>query len=121
MTVIFQLISGRKLATLGLLWLLLILGCAVFAPLIAPFDPLEIDPVSRLSEPGGSYLFGTDHFGRDTLSRCIYGARMALIIGLGSVTVSLVFGGLIGMLSAYFTRLGMVLMRVVDVAMAFPA
>ncbi|PCH80896.1 MAG: peptide ABC transporter permease [Hyphomicrobiales bacterium] len=121
MTVIFQLISGRKLATLGLFWLLLILACAVFAPLIAPFDPLEIDPVSRLSEPGGSYLFGTDHFGRDTLSRCIYGARMALIIGLGSVTISLVFGGLIGMISAYFTRVGMVLMRVVDVAMAFPA
>lgn len=118
---IFSPFNGRILAFLGLAWLLLIGFCAVAAPLIAPFDPLEIDPVARLSEPGSRYIFGTDHFGRDTFSRCIYGARMALIIGLGTVVVSLTFGGLIGMLSAYFTRLGHVLMRMVDVLMAFPA
>ena len=112
---------GRTLALIGLIWLIFVLFAAVFAQFLAPFDPLEIDPIVRLSEPGGDYLFGTDHFGRDTLSRCIYGARMALLIGLGAVVVSLTAGGLIGMLSAYFTRLGHVLMRVVDVLMAFPA
>ena len=111
----------RILASMGLAWLVIVGFCAVTAPLIAPYDPLEIDPSMRLTEPGWQYLFGTDHFGRDTLSRCIFGARMALIIGLGTVLVSLSLGGLIGMLSAYFTRLGHLLMRIVDILMAFPA
>ncbi len=115
------LFRGRIMALLGLVWLLLIVFSALAAPLISPFDPLAINPLARLSEPGGAFLFGTDHFGRDTFSRCIYGARMALLIGLGTVLVSLTLGGLIGMLSAYFTRLGNVLMRGVDVLMAFPA
>lgn len=113
--------AGRKLATAGFIWLCLIVVAAIIAPLIAPFDPLEIDPVGRLAEPGWPNLFGTDHFGRDTFSRAIFGARMTVIIGVGSVIVALVFGGLIGMLSAYFTRLGHFLMRGVDVLMAFPA
>jgi len=118
---LFNPYSGRRLAFLGLVWLIFILICALAAPLLAPFDPLAIAPVDRLSEPGESYWFGTDNFGRDTLSRCIYGARMALVIGLGTVAVSLTAGSLIGMLSAYFTRLGHVLMRMIDVLMAFPA
>ena len=113
--------AGRKLATAGFIWLCLIALAAIIAPLIAPFDPLEIDPVGRLAEPGWPNLFGTDHFGRDTFSRAIYGARMTVIIGVGSVIVALVAGGAIGMLSAYFTRLGHFLMRGVDVLMAFPA
>jgi peptide/nickel transport system permease protein len=112
---------GRKLAIAGFVWLCLIALSAIIAPLIAPFDPLEIDPVGRLAEPGWTNLFGTDHFGRDTFSRAIYGARMAVIIGGGSVIVALIAGGAIGMLSAYFTRLGHFLMRGVDVLMAFPA
>lgn len=113
--------SGRKLATIGLIWLCLVALAAIFAPLLAPFDPYVIDPVARLSEPGLPYLFGTDHFGRDTFSRAIYGARMTVVIGAGSVIVALLTGGLIGMLSAYFPRLGAVLMRGIDVLMAFPA
>lgn len=113
--------KGRILATIGFIWLLLVVLTAIAAPLIAPFDPLEIDPVARLSEPGLPYLFGTDHFGRDSFSRAIYGARMTVFIGLGSVIVALLTGGVVGMLSAYFTRLGHFLMRGVDVLMAFPA
>ena len=113
--------KGRKLATVGFIWLCLIALAAIAAPLIAPFDPLEIDPVGRLTKPGWPNLFGTDHFGRDTFSRAIYGARMTVIIGMGSVIVALVAGGAVGMLSAYFTRLGHFLMRGVDVLMAFPA
>jgi len=114
-------LRGRKLASLGAIWLLIITIAAVAAPLLAPFDPLEFDPMVRLSEPGMPYLFGTDHFGRDTFSRAIYGARMAIVIGLGSVLVAILTGGLIGLLSAYFTSLGHILMRIVDVLMAFPA
>jgi peptide/nickel transport system permease protein len=116
-----RIFRGRPLASLGLAWLCLVAFAAIFAPLIAPYDPLEIDPLVRLTPPGAEHLFGTDHFGRDTFSRSVYGARMAIVIGLGSVVVALVAGGLAGMLSAYFTRLGSVLMRVVDVLMAFPA
>ncbi len=112
---------GRVLASIGLAWLAVIVFAAIFAPVLVSFDPLEINPLERLNEPGATHAFGTDHFGRDTLSRCIHGARMALLIGLGAVTLSLSTGGLIGMLSAYFSRLGHVLMRVVDVMMAFPA
>ena len=112
---------GRKLASLGLIWLLIISVTAVAAPWIAPFDPLEIDPIARLSEPGFPYFFGTDHFGRDSFSRAVFGARMAILIGMGSVMVALVAGGVIGVLSAYFTRLGNIMMRGVDVLMAFPA
>ena len=121
LTAFLAMFKGRKLATFGLIWLCLVLIAAIAAPLFAPFDPLEIDPVARLSEPGSPYWFGTDHFGRDTFSRAIYGARMTVMIGAGSVIVALTTGGLIGMLSAYFTRLGHALMRVVDVLMAFPA
>lgn len=113
--------AGRLLAQIGLAWLILVALVAISAPLIAPFDPYEIDPIARLSEPGLPYLFGTDHFGRDSFSRALYGARMTVLIGLGAVIVALLTGGLVGMLSAYFTRLGHVLMRVVDVLMAFPA
>ena len=114
-------LRGRILAKIGALWLLSVVVLGIAAPLVAPFDPLEIDPIARLSEPGAPYLFGTDHFGRDTFSRAVYGARMALIIGIGSVIVALGIGGLIGLLSGYFTTLGHLLMRVVDVLMAFPA
>jgi len=112
---------GRIMGTAGLIWLSLVLFAALAAPWIAPFDPLDIDPVNRLAEPGWPHLFGTDHYGRDTFSRCIYGARLAMLIGLGSVAFALVTGGLVGMLSAYFTRLGNFLMRGIDVLMAFPA
>ncbi|MFK7889860.1 MAG: ABC transporter permease [Granulosicoccus sp.] len=121
MSALSDVFAGRKLAALGAAWLCLVLLAAMAAPILAPFDPYEIDPVARLSEPSSSYLFGTDHFGRDTFSRALYGARMAVLIGTGSVLVALLFGGLTGMLSAYFTTLGHVLMRVVDVLMAFPA
>lgn len=116
-----RIFAGRKLAAIGAFWICLVLFSAISAPWVAPFDPLEIDPVARLSEPGAPHLFGTDHFGRDTFSRALYGARMAVFIGVGSVLIALILGGLVGMLSAYFTTLGHVLMRGVDVLMAFPA
>jgi len=112
---------GRPVALLGFLWLLFIALLALLGGSITPFDALEIDPVNRLLEPAAPHWFGTDHFGRDTLSRVVVGARMALIIGLGTVAIALTLGTLIGVLSAWFTALGHVLMRIVDVLMAFPA
>ena len=95
--------------------------CALFAPWLAPADPLEIDPIARLTPPGAGHWFGTDHFGRDTLSRVIHGSRIAVLIGIGVVLIALGGGVAFGVLSAVYPHLGLVLMRVVDVMMAFPA
>ena len=116
-----RLFAGRHLALAGFVIILCIAVCALFAPWVAPADPNEIDPLGRLSPPGAAHLFGTDHFGRDTLSRVIHGSRMALLIGVGVVVLALAGGVLCGVASAIFPRLGMVLMRGVDVLMAFPS
>ena len=116
-----RLFAGRQLAFVGFLIIVTIALCALFAPWIAPADPNEIDPPARLSPPGAGHPFGTDHFGRDTLSRVIHGSRMALLIGVGVVVLALAGGVLCGVVSAIFPRPGMVLMRAVDVLMAFPS
>ena len=114
-------LGGRKLAFAGLVIVAALAACALFAPWLAPADPVAIDPLARLSPPSAAHWFGTDHFGRDTLSRVIHGSRMAVLIGIGVVAIALGGGVAFGVVSAFFPRLGMLLMRVVDVLMAFPA
>ena len=114
-------LGGRKLALAGLVIVGALTLCALFAPWLAPADPIAIDPLARLSPPGAGHWFGTDHFGRDTLSRVIHGSRMAVLIGIGVVAIALGGGVAFGVVSALFPRLGMLLMRVIDVLMAFPA
>ena len=116
-----RLFAGRHLAFAGFVTILCIAVCALFAPWVAPSDPNEIDPPARLLPPGAAHPFGTDHFGRDTLSRVIHGSRMALLIGVGVVVLALAGGVLCGVVSAIFPRVGLVLMRAVDVLMAFPS
>ncbi|MDN4983976.1 ABC transporter permease [Bradyrhizobium arachidis] len=111
---------ARPIALVGLAVLLATVLTAAFAPWLAPFDPYAIDPAIRLAPPNAVHWFGTDQFGRDTLSRVIHSARMALLIGSGVVVFALSTGVPIGVLSALFPRLGHVLMRIVDVLMAFP-
>jgi peptide/nickel transport system permease protein len=112
---------ARPIAMAGLGVLVAMILAAAFAPLLAPYDPYAIDPLIRLTPPGAAHWFGTDQFGRDTLSRTIYSARMALLIGAGVVLFAMFTGVPIGVLSALFPRLGHVLMRMVDVLMAFPS
>ena len=114
-------LGGRKLAFAGLVVVAVLTVCALFAPWLAPADPIAIDPLARLSPPSAGHWFGTDHFGRDTLSRVIHGSRMAMVIGIGVVAIALGGGIAFGVASALFPRLGMFLMRIVDVLMAFPA
>ncbi|TFV47690.1 ABC transporter permease [Bradyrhizobium niftali] len=112
---------ARPIALLGLGILLGTILAATFAPWLAPYDPYAIDPSIRLTPPNALHWFGTDQFGRDTLSRVIHSARMALLIGSGVVMFALATGVPIGVLSALFPRLGHLLMRMVDVLMAFPS
>ena len=78
----------RRLSLFGLCILFLVVFAAAFSPFISSFDPLAMDPINRLLTPTSEHWFGTDHFGRDTFTRIIYGSRMALLIGTG-VVVSL--------------------------------
>lgn len=112
---------ARPIALVGLGVLVAIVLAAILAPLLAPYDPYAIDPINRLMPPDAVHWFGTDQYGRDTLSRAIYSARMALLIGAGVVSFAMATGVPIGVLSALFPRLGHVLMRMVDVLMAFPS
>ncbi len=113
--------GGRRLAAFGLAIIAALAVCALFAPWLSPLDPLEISPLARLTPPGPEHWFGTDHYGRDTFSRIIHGSRMAAVIGAGVVAIALGGGIAFGVTSAVFPRLGLALMRVVDVLMAFPA
>jgi peptide/nickel transport system permease protein len=113
--------AARPVALVGLVLLLVVVFAAIFADWIAPFDPQEMDPIIRLSPPNALHWFGTDQFGRDTLSRVIYSSRMALLVGVGVVVFALLTGVPIGVFSALFPRLGQVLMRMIDVLMAFPS
>lgn len=114
-------ILRRPVAAAGLGILVFIMMTALFAPILAPYDPSRIEPIARLLPPNASHWFGTDQFGRDILSRVIYGARLALLIGVGVVSFALITGVPAGVLSALYPRFGRVIMRVVDVLMSFPA
>jgi peptide/nickel transport system permease protein len=113
--------AARPIALVGLALLVIVLFAAIFAPWIAPYDPQDMNPMIRLSPPDAVHWFGTDQFGRDTLSRVIYSSRMALLVGVGVVVFAMLTGVPIGVFSALFPRVGQVLMRMVDVLMAFPS
>ena len=117
----------RRTALFGMLVVLGVLLAAAFAPLVAPFDPLEQDIGQRLREPGWQdaqgrvHPLGTDHLGRDILSRIVFGSRIALVVGLAAVVISGLLGMLIGLLAGYFGgRVDDFLMRLADIQLAFP-
>lgn len=99
----------------------MIAAVALFAPLLAPDDPVKQNLTHILQSPGGGHLLGTDQYGRDVLSRIIVGTRTDLKIAVGAVALALVIGGTLGLVAGY--RGGIVdtvVMRVVDIVMAFP-
>ena len=111
----------NRLAWLGLSLLGTIVLIAIFAPLIAPYDPLEQNIVSRLEPPSAEFWLGTDSFGRDVLSRLIYGARISLIVGFVSVLIAMVIGTVIGVVTGYVGGLlDQIVMGVLDVMLSFP-
>ena len=95
--------------------------CAVLAPLIAPYDPYFTDLSRAMQPPSAAYWFGNDNAGRDILSRLMYGSRNTLLMALAGVSIGGFIGGTLGILSAYYRRLESVIMRLVDVMLAFPA
>jgi peptide/nickel transport system permease protein len=106
---------------IGAILITLIGLVAIFAPAIAPRGPLDTDYATRLHPPSQSHLFGTDNLGRDIFSRVLYGARIDLQVGVISVVLPFLIGGLLGCLAGYYGgRTDSLIMRVTDVIQAFP-
>jgi len=109
------------LGTAGAMIILLMIGSAVFAPFIAPYAPLETDFAAQFSPPTTAHWLGTDAFGRDLLSRIIYGSRTALLVGFASAFLGATLGAILGVASAYFGgRIDLVVQRLVEIFLAFP-
>ena len=115
-----RLLRNRSFAIGAALTLFLVL-VAIFADQLAPYDPLRSNFRARLLAPDAEHWFGTDHFGRDLLSRVIYGGRVSLLIGVFVVITTGIVGTTIGASAGYFHRLDNPLMRLMDALMAFPA
>jgi peptide/nickel transport system permease protein len=103
--------------------IILIVLAAIFAPLIAPFDPNKTSMAFRLKPIGfRNFLLGTDELGRDMLSRLIYGGRMSLVMGLVPVAIATVIGGTLGVIAGFLGGpVNMLIMRIVDIFYAFPS
>ena len=114
--------NANKASWIGLAIVVLVVLAAVFAPLLAPHDPLEQDILDRLKPPTADHLLGTDYFGRDTLSRLLYGARVSLIIGVGATLIAMAVGTAIGMLAGWRGgRFDAIAMQAMDMLLAFPS
>jgi peptide/nickel transport system permease protein len=112
---------SRGVVVFGLVVLLLLFFTAIFAPLLAPYDPYKPGVAKSLAKPSWEHPLGADILGRDTLSRLIYGSRTALMVGFISVTVAGIFGVGLGLIAGYtggFTNL--IIMRTMDALLCFP-
>ncbi|GGC91199.1 ABC transporter permease [Chelatococcus reniformis] len=99
----------------------LIIIVSLLAPWLAPHDPVQLVPANRLKPASAAYLLGTDGYGRDVLSRILYGGRISLLIGVGSAIISIGFGLAIGLVAGFFRWLDAIVMRFMDALMAIPS
>jgi peptide/nickel transport system permease protein len=114
-------VTQQPLGAGGLVFIVLMALCAVFAPWVAPYDPLTVDYASQLAAPSWEHWLGTDSFGRDVLSRIIYGARTALAIGFIASLLGSTLGAIVGVVSAYFGgKIDLAIQGVMDVLLSFP-
>lgn len=121
MAEIRRLAGANPIGALGALVILVLLAVAALAGVLAPFDPTA-QIAAPLQAPGAQNLLGTDEFGRDILSRLLFGARISLYVGCISVGIGLIVGGSVGVVSGYFGgRVEAVLMRIVESVFAFPS
>jgi peptide/nickel transport system permease protein len=111
----------RPLGAAGAVVVVLMIAAALTSTLIAPYDPLAVDFAAMLARPSATHWLGTDSFGRDVLSRLIYGSRTALLVGFGAAFFGATAGAILGVGSAYFAgRVDLYLQRLMDVFISFP-
>jgi len=118
--IVWKLLGNRRIL-IGLSVLLPIVLVAILGETIAPYDPTETHVADRYAQPGGEFILGTDHLGRDLLSRIILGGRTSLLLGFGATALALVFGVPVGLTAGYAKgRVDEVLMRIMDIIMSVP-
>lgn len=118
---VLQFMMQQPLGAAGLVVIILMGVCAAFAQWVAPYDPLTVDYGAMLARPSAEHWLGTDSFGRDVLSRVIYGARTALAIGFIASFLGSTVGAVIGVASAYFGgKTDLFVQGVMDVLLSFP-
>ncbi|MNW26858.1 putative D,D-dipeptide transport system permease protein DdpC [compost metagenome] len=118
----FRLLLRNRLAAVGLAFIITWTVIAAVAPWIAPYDPYATDTSVKLTAPTSEHWFGTDNYGRDILSRVLYGARISIWTGLIAVSISFLIGVPLGGIAAYYGgRTGTIIMRIMDVLLAFPS
>lgn len=115
-----QVVTSGPVVTAAAAVLALIVLAAVFAPLLAPHDPVRLSPADRLEAPSALYPLGTDAFGRDLLSRIIHGARVSLMVGVGAAVAAVAVGLALGLVAGFIRSVDAVIMRMVDGLMAIP-
>lgn len=119
--VIWKRLKRNKLAVVGLVLILVMIALAILAPVLGLEDPYKQELSKRLLNIGASgHILGTDEYGRDVLSRMVYGARLSLLVGFASVLVGLIMGVTLGLLAGYYSALDVIIMRVIDIFLAFP-
>lgn len=120
-SVIRKFVVTKPLGAAGGALILLMVFTAVFADVITRYDPYEVNQRVQFTAPNANHWFGTDEFGRDVFTRIVYGARVALFIGLLAAFVGATTGAILGVVSAYLGgRVDLYLQRVIDVLLAFP-
>ena len=115
-----RLLSNKQMVTGSLILIFLILLAAI-GPLLVPYNPYEMEVMDRLQAPSAAHLLGTDEFGRDLLTRILYGAQVTLGVGFSVAAISSIFGLIIGLYASYYRALDQILMRICDGLMAIPA
>ena len=110
----------KRLAATGMVMLAVIFLLAILAPLLSPYGVLEQNILRRFEGPSAEHWFGTDELGRDIFSRVLHGARYSLVMGLSAVALSFTAGVLLGATAGFFPKTDSIIMRIIDVIMAFP-
>ena len=119
-TLLWRMVRRRRITGVGAGLILLVVLAALAAPVLSSYDPTALNVADRLLPPGRAHPFGTDEFGRDILSRTLYGARLSLLVGALVTLLATSAGILVGLVSGASPRADRILMRIMDGLMAFP-
>ena len=111
----------NKAGLVSVIFLFLMIGCSILAPILTSYDPVEIDAYNTLKSPDSTHYFGTDDTGRDIYSRVLWGGRISLRVGIISAGISTIAGLILGLISGYFGgAVSFVILRFMDLLLAFP-